>query len=748
MTTHTLASCPCCGLIQDLDGCPPDEPVRCGRCLTRLHHPEADVETTPALALALAAFILYFPAILLPFLRVEKFGRAVDSNLLGGALALFGEGQAFIGAVVLTFSVVLPLVKLLLILGLSYSAGRLHSRHRASSYQFMEFIGRWGMLDVLVIALMVVYVKFGDFVQFHFGPGAVVFVGFVLVSMAATWMFDHHCLWEAEDAMTDSEDPDASSPQDSPSTPPPAAKPAEPAKFRPRGSHAEERAAKEADAAHSGAAASSDPPAPHDPGSPPPQGSAGGGRGEKFPKATSGGQWNWIRLWWLVVALAIFVVLYAVGWQWSGQGRMVTLKFSEGRGLKAGDALRFRSIEAGMVRQVRLGEKLQGVDVTVELAPEADRLAVRGSQFWIVFPQVELTGATGLDTVAGAKYIAVLPGPADGPLQSEFTGLDRQPLEDLAYPGGVEVVLQASNAGGVRVGAPIYFRQFRIGGVLSSRLDASGAAVELTCYIRPEYKNYLRENARFWLEDGIDVRLEGSFAQGVNFFGHVGSADTLIRAGIGMAVLQPPGKAVAPGHRFRLHPRPEKEWLESQPDLAGPRAALQPPVLPRKLLLEWSAARSMTTLFRESPRLKEGSGVVVEGGVLAPLDLLTLPTDAKAGSGFLQLDEQKIPLGPPQPLGAYLGVLPIGSTPSPWPANRIRRPATPEECMVIHRGGEQSAIPVGMIDGQGPLWNVPFAWGPEMHGLPVAAQKDGALIGVVVVIPEARPPVRAIVPIP
>lgn len=140
---------------------------------------------------------MYFPAVLLPILEIEKLGHHHAASLLGGTLDLIGHGSFFVGIVVLLFSIILPLMKLLALLELSY-IGMTHRRHRAWTYRLVEWTGRWSMMDVLLLALLVTLVKLGDLMSFQLGPAVFAFVMCVAMSMIASIMFDPHAIWEEE----------------------------------------------------------------------------------------------------------------------------------------------------------------------------------------------------------------------------------------------------------------------------------------------------------------------------------------------------------------------------------------------------------------------------------------------------------------------------------------------------------------------------------------------------------------------
>lgn len=122
-------------------------------------------------------------------------GMRQQSSILGGAIDLLKQGNWLVGGVVLLFSVVFPLTKIVLLLELSLLEF-LHRRHRAASLKFMEHMGRWSMMDVMLLAFLVMLVKLGNIVQFRFGPAVIAFVLCVAMSMVASISFDPHAIWE------------------------------------------------------------------------------------------------------------------------------------------------------------------------------------------------------------------------------------------------------------------------------------------------------------------------------------------------------------------------------------------------------------------------------------------------------------------------------------------------------------------------------------------------------------------------
>lgn len=194
----SLKACHCCGQIHEVIPLTGGQFTRCTRCRAILQRAgSARRRAARTAALALAAFVLYWPALLLPILQVERLGHRHISSLVGGTIDLFRHGNWFVGGVVLLFSILFPLTKLLLLLELSLF-GLLHRRHQAMTYRLMELLGRWSMLDVLLLAFLVMLVKLGSLVTFQFGPAIIAFVLCVVLSMAASLCFDPHSIWDEE----------------------------------------------------------------------------------------------------------------------------------------------------------------------------------------------------------------------------------------------------------------------------------------------------------------------------------------------------------------------------------------------------------------------------------------------------------------------------------------------------------------------------------------------------------------------
>jgi len=204
-----LAGCPVCGLVQRLPELGPKESAACSRCGKGLKHKRGRNRWTAPLALA--GLILYLPAILLPMLRIEQLGHAKEDSLLSGVVHLLAEGYWFVGIIVLMFSIVLPPLKLLTLLVLSTTDWVVDHHRKARLFHAVEFLGKWGMLDVMLVAVLVAWVKLGDLVKIEAGIGVVAFAVMVIVSLIAGLSFHPHHMWDPDGDGVPGTDPDPES---------------------------------------------------------------------------------------------------------------------------------------------------------------------------------------------------------------------------------------------------------------------------------------------------------------------------------------------------------------------------------------------------------------------------------------------------------------------------------------------------------------------------------------------------------
>ncbi|HUL11016.1 MAG TPA: paraquat-inducible protein A [Methylococcaceae bacterium] len=171
----------------------------CPRCGAPLHVRKPD-SLKRTWALTLTAYILYVPANLLPVMTVTMSGRGEPDTILSGVKELLLGGMWPLALLVFFASITVPVLKLLVLTYLLLSVqfkSRWRPRERTILYRLTESIGRWSMIDIFVIAILVALVKLGSLATIDAGPGAVAFGGVVVTTMFAAMSFDPRLIWDA-----------------------------------------------------------------------------------------------------------------------------------------------------------------------------------------------------------------------------------------------------------------------------------------------------------------------------------------------------------------------------------------------------------------------------------------------------------------------------------------------------------------------------------------------------------------------
>jgi hypothetical protein len=439
----------------------------------------------------------------------------------------------------------------------------------------------------------------------------------------------------------------------------------------------------------------------------------------------------WERLGvWLLPALAFFAVLAVWADVRARRGPRVALHAAEGHGIRPGDPLRYRGIAVGEVESVELAPDLSEVRIELSLARASAGLAREGARFWIVRPTLGLEGVRGLETLLGARYLSVLPGPEGAAPASEFVALPEPPIAELEEPG-LEIVLEARERSGLVRGAPLLFRGIPVGSVVSVGLASDAGAVEVRARVQDAYAELVRADTRFWELSGarFSLGLSGLEVE-------VSSLRSLLTGGIGLATPTHPGARAVSGQRFSLAREPEEEWLEWKPALALGSALLPGgAALPelQRVQLVWEQGR----IFGRS-RSRAGWALRIGEGWIAPADVFTRPEDAREGSVILELQGQCLPLvGEPTWTRAGIASRALDVQASePWPGERSGPLTQGVDCLVV---GDPALAPLALaaqhLRPAGEAWIVSSDVTLEdtWHGAAVLSRADGKLVGFLLV---------------
>ena len=175
-----------------------DKKIKCSCCQSILHsrYPHSISRTW---ALLIAAFILYIPANTLPIMSVNYWGEIQSDTILSGVMHLLHEGMWPLALLIFIASIFIPIFKLatLFLLLISIQLKLVYRpKDRTTLYRITEFIGRWSMVDVFVIALLVALVQFGSTASIRPELGALSFASVVILTMFAAHTFDPRLIWD------------------------------------------------------------------------------------------------------------------------------------------------------------------------------------------------------------------------------------------------------------------------------------------------------------------------------------------------------------------------------------------------------------------------------------------------------------------------------------------------------------------------------------------------------------------------
>ena len=267
---------------------------------------------------------------------------------------------------------------------------------------------------------------------------------------------------------------------------------------------------------------------------------------------------------WVVPLIALAIGAWMAVRELNNRGPEITIDFADGAGVDADKTvLMYKGVVAGLVDRVWLKPGMDGVGVRVRLRKSAAALARQGSLFWIVHPEIGLSGVRGLDTLVSGVKLNVRPG--KGPVANHFVGLNKTPPPEPPEDGR-SFILRADRLGSMSAGAPVFYREFKVGEVETSRLAPDGTAVLVRIHLEAPYVDLVRTNTKFWNAGGFSFNL--SLFKGAQLKNT--SLESLLTGGVAFATpddgeLAPPAPEDA---EFGVATEPDKDWLKWAPRIS------------------------------------------------------------------------------------------------------------------------------------------------------------------------------------
>lgn len=251
---------------------------------------------------------------------------------------------------------------------------------------------------------------------------------------------------------------------------------------------------------------------------------------------------------WIIPILAAVVAIGIAVQRILSEGPTISIVFAAAEGIEAGKTfIKYKDVNIGQVNAIRLTNDYKNVEVMAKIDKHAANLMVEDAKFWVVHPQITLSGVSGLSTLLSGNYIGFEPGTSEKSAR-KFTGLDVAPV--ISGQPGKEFVLNSADLGSLSIGSPIYYRRLPVGEVTGYDLQPDGKSVQIKIFVKAPYDRFVVSSTRFWNASGIDVSVG---ADGVNV--HTESLVALLVGGITFDV--PPflaqGSETKPGTAFTLY---------------------------------------------------------------------------------------------------------------------------------------------------------------------------------------------------
>ena len=227
----------------------------------------------------------------------------------------------------------------------------------------------------------------------------------------------------------------------------------------------------------------------------------------EIPQVETSKKFHFFTSIWIVPLMALLIAGWLAYQYYAQLGPQIQIVFAKNEGLVASQSqIKYKDVPIGKVEKIELQEGGDGVVVFARIDKSASPYVNRESKFWIVKPEVGISGVSGLDTLLSGTYINMYTKVGAEPKDS-FIGLDH------AYrnvQGGEYFVLKSQKGeSAVKVGTPIYLKNVKVGQVEYVVLSLDDASVDVIVFIEKGYLPFLSEHSKFWVRSSVDAGFHG-----------------------------------------------------------------------------------------------------------------------------------------------------------------------------------------------------------------------------------------------
>ena len=192
---HKIVTCAMCYQSSD------NQQGECRYCGTPIHvRKRNSLQNT--VALLITSIVLYIPANIYPIMYTTSIGDEMANTILGGVITLWEQQFYPIAMIIFVASVMVPVAKILALAWLVYSvkSNRIISRkNNQIMFRTTEFIGRWSMVDVFAVTILVALIEKGNLMKVMPGVALIAFAAMVVTTMLAAFSFESRLIWDNPD---------------------------------------------------------------------------------------------------------------------------------------------------------------------------------------------------------------------------------------------------------------------------------------------------------------------------------------------------------------------------------------------------------------------------------------------------------------------------------------------------------------------------------------------------------------------
>ncbi|WP_394174446.1 PqiB family protein [Thalassotalea litorea] len=207
---------------------------------------------------------------------------------------------------------------------------------------------------------------------------------------------------------------------------------------------------------------------------------------------------------WILPILAAIIAAYLIIQAYYQSGIDIKIYVKDADGIvEQKTEVRFKGLPVGLVRELSIKDGLDVITVHIEMDRSTKPYLNQNSQFWLVKPEISLSGVSGLETVITGNYFEMLPA-SQGNRLREFHALKRPPAIPADTPG-LHLTLHAQSLGSLNRGSGVYYKQIRVGEVYDYQLNQQNGYVAIKLLIEENYQDLVKFNSRFYNASGLEV---------------------------------------------------------------------------------------------------------------------------------------------------------------------------------------------------------------------------------------------------